>query len=99
MSVTLIPDHLTSDVNAQVCIKNQSAAGPKVFTACKMFDFWKQILQPALVRILPGSPITICELKTVRCLMATCQDHWHASYSLSHMLASVNKAVAHTVWT
>ena len=36
MSGTLIPDHSTSNVNAHICIRNQSAACTEVFTACKM---------------------------------------------------------------
>ena len=36
MSVTLIPDHSTSSINAQICSRNQSTTGTEVFTVGKM---------------------------------------------------------------
>jgi len=36
MSVTLIPDHSTSSINAKICSRNQSTTGTEVFTVCKM---------------------------------------------------------------
>jgi len=85
-------------------IVNESAAGTEVFTACKLSDCWWQILQPALVRSLLGSPIPcVSEYKVtllwrrhvepadmIVIVWATCQDNPLTFYLDSSLIRYVN---------
>ena len=66
MSTTLIPDHSTSSVNVHICIRNQSAVGTKVFTACKMSQLLIADIAACFSEDDTRFPTTICELIQVK---------------------------------